>query len=99
MIRIVFSYVVPLVLPVAGYMLYRLWDERRTRRAGGPVREPWENWPWAWIGTASVLCLAATLVSLALWVNIAPRDGVYIPAHEEDGHIVPGRIVPAPDAR
>ncbi|MGE0744048.1 MAG: DUF6111 family protein [Rhodospirillales bacterium] len=96
MIRILFAYVVPLVLPALGYLAYRLWDDWRTRRAGGrPVRSAWEDWPWPWIAGAGLACLLATMVWLSV-VNVAPPGSEYEPARLKDGEVVPGRSVPQP---
>jgi hypothetical protein len=93
MIRVLFSYVIPLVLPAGGYLVYRLWDDWRTRRAGGPVRSAWEDWPWLWISGAGLVCLVAWLGWMSQH-DVAPPGGTYEPAQLKDGEIVPGRVVP-----
>jgi len=80
MIRILLTYIVPLLLPA---VLYFIW----LRLA--PVTQPREV-PWSWLAGAGVLLVAIVLAGLAL-LGGTP-DGVYEPAHLEDGKVVPGRF-------
>lgn len=84
MIRILLTYILPLLVPTA---IYFLW----LRFAGtAPEREH----PWPWLIGAGVLLAAIVLAGLAL-LGGTP-DGIYEPAHLEDGKLVPGRIHPNP---
>lgn len=90
--RILVTYVLPLVLPAALYFLW-LWSARSRARAGAGEAKPaawWEEAPWHWLALAGVALLAATLFALAL-TSGAPPGKVYTPPHVEDGQVVPGR--------
>ena len=97
MLRILFTYVIPLVLPAAAYLGYRIWDDWRRRKTGAETRSPWEAWPWYWIAGSGFACLAASLVWLV--IDRAPADANYTPARVIDGKVVPGEIVPRDGGR
>ena len=82
MIRILLTYIAPLILPA---VLYFLW----LRMAGG---EQDRKVPWSWLVIAGVILVAIVLVGLALLDGT--RDGVYVPPHMENGKIVPGHVEP-----
>ena len=84
MIRILLTYIVPLLLPA---VLYFLW----LRLA--PANEP-RTVPWSWLVAAGVLLVAIVLAGLAL-LGGTP-DGVYEPAHMENGKLIPGHFNPNP---
>lgn len=83
MIRILLTYIVPLLLPA---VLYFLW-----LRFSGNAQP--RQVPWSWLAIAGVVLVAIVLAGLAL-LGGTP-DGVYEPAHMENGVLVPGRIRPA----
>ena len=96
MIRILLTYVVPLIVPA---VIYFLWLRFR-----GGAREREHPWPWL-IGAGSpfmrahglaicagILLTAIVLAGFAL-LSGTP-DGIYEPAHLEDGKLVPGRFRP-----
>ena len=52
-----------------------------------------EHWTTGRVSILAVIGLAAAVVSLVMLNLTAPRGrGVYIPAHQENGVLVPGRI-------
>jgi hypothetical protein len=78
------------LLPFAAYGLWLLI----TRRSVGGVAE-WE------VRTVTILSLAGALLMLAavfffIQYDRDPPGGTYIPAHMENGEIVPGHIVAPP---
>ena len=81
--RIFLTYIVPLLLPTA---LYLLW--LRFAPATGGER----GVPWLWLAAAGILLAAIVLVGLVL--SGGSPDGVYVPPHVEDGKIIPGQMLP-----
>ncbi|HYD70202.1 DUF6111 family protein [Azospirillum sp.] len=99
MLRILLTIVLPLALPTVVYLLYVTTVEARRVRAaqeGGPVPW-WVEAPWPWLVGGGVLLTGLTLGVMALTGGDAPGE-VYVPAHMEDGRLVPGATRPAPTA-
>ena len=90
MVRFVAFDAIFFLLPFVAYGLWLLV----TRRSLGGVAE-WE------VRTISLLSLAGAVLMIAsvlifIQFDRDPPGGTYVPAHMEDGKIVPGRIVPPP---
>jgi quinol-cytochrome oxidoreductase complex cytochrome b subunit len=84
MIRPVLTELVLFVLPFLVYAVY-LW----ATRAG--VLHP-ESWPLStlmWLTIAALLLIAGSFIVLAQWGG-EPPGSAYVPAHIEDGRLVPG---------
>ena len=84
MIRPVLTELVLFVLPFLVYAVY-LW----ATRAG--VLHP-ESWPLStlmWLTIAALLLIAGSFIVLAQWGG-DPKGSSYIPAHMENGKLVPG---------
>lgn len=75
------------LMPFGAYALY-LW----ARGHGWREPEHWRGIPLAWLVAAGIAAVAASLVFTALTTGV-PKGGVYVPAHVEDGRLVPGRTV------
>lgn len=98
MIRIILTYLVPLALPTAVYLLW-FWLTRQ-RAASGQAAvaaeaeegEWWRTVPWAWLALAGIALVGATLFVFALSGGGTPGE-TYVPPHVEDGRVVPGRSV------
>ena len=83
MIRPVLTEFILFLAPFAIYAIY-LW----ATRAG--VLHP-ESWPLptlAWLTVAALLLMAGSFIVLAQWGG-EPPGSTYIPAHIEDGKLVP----------
>ncbi len=87
--RVFLTIVLPLVLPVA---LYLLWIGALTswHEEGGVA---WGAVPWVWLAVAGAALLAVVLVVVTVGFG-APQEGVYVPPRWEGGGIIPGHIVP-----
>ena len=84
MIRPVLTELALFLVPFVVYALY-LWGTR----AG--VLHP-ESWPLStlmWLTIAALLLVAGSFIVLAQWGG-EPAGSTYIPAHIEDGKLVPG---------
>ena len=78
----------PLALFLAPFAVYAIWLALRAR---WPLEV--EHWTSARVSILTVVGVAAAVLGL-LAVNLfAPRgQGVYVPAHRENGVLVPGRF-------
>ena len=98
-----FTYVLPLLLPTALYVLWRMiWLRRPAEDMSQPSDDSggatvassgdlWRGAPWFWLALAGALLLAAVLL-VGVFVHGAPPRGQYVPPRLEDGHIVPGEL-------
>jgi Family of unknown function (DUF6111) len=82
--RAILTIILPLFLPTALYIGWRL-------ALGRGVNLPAA---WVWLTAAGLILAALTLVLVSFDFG-EPRDGVYVPPHLSDGKIVPGHVVPA----
>jgi hypothetical protein len=86
MIRPVLTELALFLAPFAIYAIY-LW----ATQAG--VLHP-ESWPLprlVWLTIAALLLMAGSFVVLAQWGG-DPKGSQYVPAHMENGQLVPGTI-------
>ena len=84
MIRPVFTEIALFVAPFLVYAIY-LW----ATRAG--VFDP-ESWSWstiAWLTIISLVLMLGSFVLIAHFSGYAPNS-TYVPAHMENGRLVPG---------
>ena len=92
MIRQLITIAVPLLAPVAFYLLYN-WQ---LRRKGGVLSEDdpfsWREIPWIWLFVCGTGLLAITLV-VTSFVNRTEIDAQYEAPKFEEGKRVPGRFV------
>jgi heme A synthase len=90
MARILFEYLLPLLLPTA---IYALWLARERRRAAtaGTTARAWEDGPWFWLALGGIALTAAVFVTSALVEGYRPGFH-YTPAQMENGKIVPGQF-------
>jgi uncharacterized protein DUF6111 len=73
------------LVPFAAYAIYLLL------RARYPLEV--EHWTGFRVSIMTLIGLAAAVLGLVVLDAFAPRGhGVYVPAHEENGVLVPGRI-------
>ncbi len=92
MIRSLLWHAFLVVLPFLLYWGYVLFAKRMRMRSGGT----WNETPFVGLLAAGVALMLASLFLLP--GDGAPPGSVYIPAHEENGRLVPGRLIPAPEA-
>ncbi len=75
-----------LVLPLAVYLLYIRFVRRHQA-----VEPAWRETPWLWLMVAGLVLLTLSFLTLGL-VGGDPPGGTYVPAHVEDGKLVPGQV-------
>ena len=82
------TFIEPLALFLSPFAVYAVYLVLRARY---PLEV--EHWTGARVSVLTVIGLAAAVLGLAALDLFAPRGhGVYIPAHQENGVLVPGRI-------
>ena len=93
MSRIILTYVLPFLTPIAMYALWVWWRTRYVQRHGGEAPR-FEKGPWPLLLFAgAVLALGVLGVSAVLQGN-SPDEGPYVPPHVVDGQVIPGHIEP-----
>ena len=91
MVRFVLVDAIFFLLPFAAYALWLLFTRRTMRNA-----EDWQARTIAWLALAGAVPMPAVgLFFIHFGSN--PPGGIYVPPHLENGVIVPGHFVPAPD--
>lgn len=71
--------------PFAAYLVYLIL------RARYPLEM--DHWTSGRVSVLTILGLAAAVLGLVFMNLLAPRGhGTYVPAHEENGVLIPGRI-------
>lgn len=90
MIRKFLTIVIPLLAPLAAYLVWAWFTaQRREARDSGRRIPAWQEWPWAWLVTAGAALLIVTLFALGFVQDGGPGSH-YSPARYEDGRLVPG---------
>lgn len=91
MARVLFTYIVPFLLPLAVYLAWSWYRTRYVAEHGGaPPRL--EQGPWPLLLFLGAVLAFASLAVTALRHGGGP-DSVYTPSYLENGQVVPGRTV------
>lgn len=93
MLRVLLTYVLPLIAPTLIYLLWRLWRIRRGGPASAPAADVWKDAPWVRLMAAGTGLLVTVLVIAAL-TGGSPAGDDYQPPRLEDGRVVPGQTQP-----
>lgn len=92
MFRLFFTYILPLLLPTLGYLLWNWLQLRRAIVGKRPEPPPgFADMPWLILGGAGVSLLMVTMLALVLFDSGSPPNTTYIPPHLEDGKVIPGQ--------
>lgn len=92
MIRKLLIIGVPLLTPLATYLIWAWFTARRREALAAGRRLPsWQEWPWAWLAISGALLVAATLFAVD-FVGERRTDADYRPARYEDGRLIPGEF-------
>lgn len=91
MLRIMLTYLIPLLLPVAAWFIWHKFFAKPP--APGEAAGP-DQAPWLWLSLAGLVLMAASLGTFAVFSGNSP-GAIYQPPEMIDGEIVPGRHVPA----
>lgn len=95
MTRIALTYLIPFLLPIAGYSLWIWYRTRYAEKHGGEAPE-FEKGPWPLMLFLGAILSLAVLGFSALTTGGAPGD-TYVPAHLENGKLVPGKTEKKPE--
>lgn len=90
MIRILLTFVVPLLLPFVVYAVWG-WLRRRQALARGEPLPDLKGPPVVWLGALGLVLVALVLGGLSLQRGEGTL-GRYAPPHVENGRIVPGTM-------
>src|SRR5690606_33472668 len=91
--RILFQYVLPILLPSLVYLGWLTYERRRIARGGAGKPTGWRDGPWPLL-VGSGIVLAALITLAATLLDGAGIEGTYVPPRVEDGRIVPGHMEP-----
>jgi hypothetical protein len=84
MLRIILTYLIPLIAPFVIYSLFvRITGRRNTEEA--------LKTPWFWLVASGLILVVITLFAVALTTGSDPT-GTYVPPRLEDGRIVPSQV-------
>ncbi len=84
MIRIIFTYLLPLIAPFLIYGIY-------VRLSHRPHPEDALQTPWFWLIVTGLVLIIVALVATGLLTGSDP-SGTYIPPRLEGGRIVPSEV-------
>jgi hypothetical protein len=84
MLRILLTYLIPLIAPFVIYTLY-------VRITGKHNAEEALKTPWFWLVASGLALIVLSLIVTAVMTGSDPT-GTYIPPHLEDGRIVPSEV-------
>lgn len=90
MLRMLMADFWPIILPLVFYLGYMFAKRRRAKRKGEEI-PPFLKGHAFWVIVATMAVAIACFVALGL--SSKPLEGVYDPAHLQDGKMVPGKIV------
>jgi len=91
-VRLLLELVLPALIPVLIYLGYLRVEQRRAAARGeGEALPWWAETPWIPLAGAGVL-LAAIVLSVVVLRSGDAIHGVYVPAHLENGALVPEHV-------
>ncbi len=86
--RFLLTYLLPLILPLAVYLLWTWIVGRKTRKPEDPPF--WYEGPYFWLILAGFVLMVGVLGATAYFGKGGDPDSDYVPPRMEDGRIVPG---------
>jgi len=92
MSRIVFTYVVPFLLPAAVYAAWVWYRMGYVARHGGEAPKL-EQGPWPLLLFIGAVLAFLVLATTAMMTGGSPDD-TYVPPHLENGKLIPGHLEP-----
>ena len=88
--KLFFTKILPLLLPIAIYVGWLIYARKRAKALGGANPKA-RDAPWSIMLLSGLAVMILAMVILGLWSGEKP-GGTYLPPHVEDGEIVPGRV-------
>jgi hypothetical protein len=93
--RIIFTYIIPFLMPAATYALWVWYRTRYAEKHGGEVPQL-EKGPWPLLLFAGAVLALIVMGISAVLQGDDPASGVYVPPHVQDGKVIPGHMAPKP---
>lgn len=83
----------PVLLPVLFYLAWLAFARRKAGKSG-EKKPGFFDGPWLWPVVATLLLTMGAF----LWLGFSAQevDGIYVPAQQVDGKIIPGHVIPDP---
>jgi len=95
MIRILITYIIPLVLPTVMFFLWSAWVSRKIDRTHADVTESFKiKTPWFRLILTGVSLMVIGLILSVLIGPKNPPDSVYRAPRIENGKVIPGNFAP-----
>lgn len=88
--RIVLTYLLPLILPTALYLTWLTLRAKRAEAQGGTAPPP--KVPWVWLAAAGLALAMLVAAGTALMGEGRPGDVYRAPYVDDSGKVVPGRF-------
>lgn len=79
----------PALLPILIYLAWLAYARRKAGKKGEP-KPGFTDGPWIWAVAMTFAIIIGSFVLMGLQGE--PRSGTYIPAHIENGELVPARV-------
>ena len=92
MARLLVTYMVPFLLPMAAYVAWVWYRAKYTAEHGGEAPRI-ERGPWPLLLFLGAVCAFAVL-ALTAFMRGGPADQTYVPPRVVDGEVVPGHLEP-----
>lgn len=92
MLRTLITYVIPFLLPLAGYSLW-VWYRTRYAAQHGGEAPSFEKGPWPLMLLLGAFLSLVVLGATAMLTGGNPGD-IYTPARVENGKLIPGTMTP-----
>lgn len=95
MVRMLFTYVLPLLGPLLIYLAWNAFARAQAKKKGGEIPSL-EKGPIFWSLVAGFILLTGSLIAFALLSGEPTDSGQYITPRFEDGKIIPPSYEKAP---
>jgi len=90
MIKTIFVYIIPLVLPLTIYLAWAWFRISYVKKHGGEAPKI-EQGPWPLLLLLGAILMLALMATTAL-LRGADSDATYTPPRYEDGRVIPGQL-------
>ncbi len=91
MIKTIFIYILPLVLPLTIYLAWAWYRIGYVKKHGGEAPKI-EQGPWPFLLLLGAILTVALMATTALMRGADPDATNYIPPRYEDGRVIPGTM-------
>lgn len=96
MTRTLLTIVLPFLAPTLIYFFWTRLARARALAQGRSSEDAKIDVPWFWLGITGGALAIVGLIAGFLFTEAGAPGSTYVPAHVEDGELVPGTFEPAP---